>query len=245
MEPSLYSAVNRLQFKHWWYRSRRHYLDVLLHRLPRVGLVLDAGCGPGSMLHYLKSYGVVVGLDCYLPALEMARSHFSGPLVQGDNSCLPFRNGQFALIAACETLYHQNIPDVRRAVAELVRVLGPGGHLLVVDSAYAACRSSHDHAAHGARRFTRRELAAVLHEAGLQVVHSTYGYALLLPVVWCVRCWKSFLSHRYQDTAELRATCSPLNKLLISWFSLEAQLAGRWGLPFGLSVQVLGRKPVT
>jgi hypothetical protein len=31
---------------------------------------------------------------------------------------------------------------------------------------------------------------------------------------------------------------------MIAWFSLEAQLAGRLGLPFGLSIQMLGRKPL-
>jgi len=243
MEPSLYERIYRLQETHWWYRSRKRFLDVLLRHLPQGGLVLDAGCGPGSMLHYFAGYGEVVGLDSYAPALAMVRDHFTGGLVQGEIASLPFAEGSFSLVVACEVLYHRSIPDVRQAVAELARVLKPGGSLLVIDSAYAACCSAHDRAAHGARRFTRGELAAVLEDAGLQIVHATYAFALLLPLVWLVRRMKAWLRIAEEPGEELHGVWRPLNELVIFWFTLEAAVAGRWGLPWGLSVQLLGRKP--
>jgi ubiquinone/menaquinone biosynthesis C-methylase UbiE len=245
MDPLLYQRVFRFQKTHWWYLSRMKFLDVLLRGVPRKGRVLDVGCGPGSMLHYLGTYGEVVGVDRYLPALEMARTHFSGVLVAGDTCHLPFQDGRFSLVAACEVLYHQNVGDVRRAIDELVRVLEPGGYLVVVDSAYSACFSSHDRAAHGARRFTRPVLTALFQEAGLEVLHATYAYSLLLPVVWMVRRWKELWKIAEQPGEELHETWGPLNALMVGWFSLEAQLAGRLGLPFGLSVQLLGHKPKT
>jgi SAM-dependent methyltransferase len=242
MEPALYERIFRVQGSHWWHLSRMRFLDVLLRDLPRSGHVLDVGCGPGSMLHYLGSYGAVVGVDRHLPALAMARSHFDGPLVGGDCCRLPFVDGRFSLVFAGEVLYHRTISDVQAAVRECVRVLAPGGSLVVVDSAYAACMSAHDQAAHGARRFTRGELAALLRDAGLQVRHATYAYSLLLPVVWLVRTMKRLLHRAEEPGAELEALWGPLNRLLIGWFTLEAQVAGRFGLPFGLSVQVVGRK---
>ena len=245
MDPELYGRVFRLQKTHWWYRSRMKFLDVLLRRVPRQGRVLDVGCGPGSMLHYLGRYGEVAGVDRYLPALAMARTHFSGVLIEGDSCNLPFQDGQFSLVAACEVLYHRNVGDVRTAINECVRVLEPGGVLVVVDSAYAACASAHDRAAHGARRFSRPMLVALFQEAGLEVLHATYAYSLLLPVVWMVRRWKELCKIADQPGEELHETWSPLNALMVNWFSLEAQLAGRLGLPFGLSVQVLGQKPKT
>lgn len=244
MDPALYERVFRLQKTHWWYLSRMKFLDVLLRQIPRRGRVLDVGCGPGSMLHYLGKYGEVVGVDSYLPALEMARTHFSGQLIESDSCRLPFRDGNFSLVAACEVLYHRNIPDAMQAVHEFVRVLEPGGALVVVDSAYAACSSAHDQAAHGTRRFTRSTLVEMFQEAGLEVLHATYAYSLLLPVVWGVRRWKEIRRIVDQPGEELHETWGPLNRLMVTWFSLEAQLAGRMGMPFGLSVQVLGRKPL-
>jgi SAM-dependent methyltransferase len=194
------------------------------------------------MLHYFGQYGVVVGLDRNAPALAMASGHFTGALVQGDLLPLPFADGSFSLTAACEVLYHRSIHDVTEAVRELVRVTKPGGALLIVDSACKGCYSAHDVAFHGARRFTRGELTAVMEDAGLEVSRSTYAYALLFPVVWLLRRCKSLFGVKESPGGELRSIWRPLNRLVIGWFTLEAALAGRWGLPFGLSVQVLGKK---
>jgi len=218
------------------------FLDVLLRDLPQEGRVLDVGCGPGSMLHYLGRYGAVVGVDSYLPAVAMARTHFQGELLAADCCRLPFPDGEFSLVFVGEVLYHRNIVAVRSALAECARVLQPGGHLVVVDSAYAACYSDHDRTAHGVRRFNRGELVTLFHAAGLQVLHSTYAYALLLPIVWLVRRWKGVWKASGTSGGELNETWGPLNSLLIRWFTMEAAVAGRWGLPFGLSVQVVGKK---
>jgi SAM-dependent methyltransferase len=172
----------------------------------------------------------------------MSRSHFSGPLFQGECSRLPFADNSFTLVTACEVLYHRNISDVAAVVREFARVLRPGGALLIVDSAYSSCYSGHDQIAHGARRFTKGELVAALQSAGLEVVHATYAYALILPIVWLLRRFKSLFGVREEQGGELAETWRPLNSLVVSWFRLEAVLAGYWGLPFGLSVQVLGKK---
>lgn len=242
MEPAMYERVFRLQGEHWWYKSRMRFLDVLLQNIPKSGFVLDVGCGPGSMLHYLEKFGEVTGVDSYFPALEMARTHFSGALIEGDCCNLPFPEEHFSLVTACEVLYHRNIVDVHQAVRECTRVLKPGGYFVVVDSAFSACSSAHDIAAYGARRFDRDTLVTAFQDADLEVIHSTYAYALLLPVVWVVRRLKELLNIVEQPGAEIAKTWSPLNALVILWFTLEAQIAGRWGLPFGLSIQVMGRK---
>jgi len=245
VEPIFYERMYRLQKSHWWYKSRERFLDVLMRGLPVGGVVLDSGCGPGPMLHYFGRYGEVVGVDRYHPALKMSRSLFPGSLVQGECAALPFADDSFTLVAACEVLYHRNIADVNAVVQEFARVLRPGGSLLLIDSAYESCYSDHDVAAHGARRFTRRELIAVMQNAGVEVVHSTYAYALVLPFVWLLRRCKSLLGIKGAQGGELHGVWGPLNSLIVGWFNLEAVVAGRFGLPFGLSVQVLGRKPGT
>jgi ubiquinone/menaquinone biosynthesis C-methylase UbiE len=242
MEPAMYERIFSVQNKHWWHLSRMRFLDVLLRSIPRRGRVLDVGCGPGSMLHYLGKYGEVTGVDSYLPALEMARTNFDGQLLEGDIARLPFPDAHFSLVAACEVLYHRNVTDLLQAVGECARVLEPGGHFLVVDSAYSACYSAHDRAAHGARRFDKGTLVKLFQAAGLEVVHATYAYSLLLPVVWLVRRGKELLKLEEKPGAEIHETWGPLNSMLVGCFSLEAHIAGRWGLPFGLSVQILGRK---
>jgi len=65
-------------------------------------------------------------------------------------------------------------------------------------------------------------------------------YALLLPV-WLYKV-KALLGIQEAPGGELHATWQPLNRMAVRWFAVEAAIADRWGLPFGLSVQALGRK---
>jgi SAM-dependent methyltransferase len=95
--------------------------------------VLDAGCGPGATLDFLVREGLrPCGLD-----LAPGRPGPSGPnrdahpRVAGDIAALPFVRGVFGAVF-CECVLSL-LPDPVRAMGELVRVLAPGGALVVSD----------------------------------------------------------------------------------------------------------------
>ena len=194
------------------------------------------------MLHYLGKYGTVTGLDIYKNALTMAQSHFNGALVHGTVDQLPFKDAQFNLVAIIEVLYHQNVRDIQETVNELFRVLRPGGYLVIVDSAYRSLSSAHDLAAHMKQRFIRPQLCKIAETAGLKVIHATYAYTILLPVVWAARKLKALAGSNEKPESELKSVHPVVNTLIRTWLWLEAQISGRWGLPFGLSIQVLAQK---
>lgn len=112
----------------------RHALVAGLRaRLDGRGRCLDAGVGTGSVALPLAAAGVpLVGVDlsgAMLDALRKAGGAAPFPLVRGDLVRLPFRDAAFgaALVA---NVFHL-IPAWRAAVAEIVRVVVPGGLLLV------------------------------------------------------------------------------------------------------------------
>jgi SAM-dependent methyltransferase len=104
--------------------------------------VLDIGCGNGVYLSALHSRGIdAVGCDASLGMLEAARTSI-GPspvLVQADAEALPFEGGSFDVVLAPHMLYH--VVDRQRAVAELRRVLRPGGCLVAVTNSDQHVRS--------------------------------------------------------------------------------------------------------
>ena len=69
------------------------------------------------------------------------------------------------------------------ALAELRRVLRPGGRLIVNMPAYAWLLSAHDRQVHNVRRCTARQLAAMLRDAGFVRVRAGYWNGLLLPLM--------------------------------------------------------------
>lgn len=93
--------------------------------------VLDVGCGAiAPYVAHLESLGkCVVGIDFAYHFLALARQKGQSRGVQGDATALPFPDASFDAIICSETLEH--IPDDRRAVAEIHRVLRPGGLLFL------------------------------------------------------------------------------------------------------------------
>jgi 2-polyprenyl-6-hydroxyphenyl methylase/3-demethylubiquinone-9 3-methyltransferase len=93
--------------------------------------VLDIGCGKGRFARHLESAGAeVVALD---PSSAMI-GHASGlRRLRASASRLPFASGSFDRIIAIEVLEHLSPPGCDAAIAEVRRVLRPGGRVAIID----------------------------------------------------------------------------------------------------------------
>jgi len=99
-------------------------------------ILLDAGCGPGTITAALADIvGKAVGVDLEPNAIVAAhRRAAEGSLsnvvfVQADMTALPFEDGWFDAVFFHAVLYHQNQATLTRALAEARRVLKPDGVL--------------------------------------------------------------------------------------------------------------------
>uniref|UniRef100_A0AAU2VHA5 Class I SAM-dependent methyltransferase n=1 Tax=Streptomyces sp. NBC_00008 TaxID=2903610 RepID=A0AAU2VHA5_9ACTN len=97
-------------------------------------VVLDAGCGTGRALPALRSAvgprGTVLGADLTAAMLEAAARagrDRSGPLIQADAARLPVRTQALDAVFAAGLIAH--LPQPERNLAELARVVRPGGLL--------------------------------------------------------------------------------------------------------------------
>lgn len=120
----------------------RRYSPELVERLRTFceldgsGRALDAGTGAGTFaLALAPNVREVVGLDPVPELLAEARRLAEGvanaSFLEGDAARLPFEPASFDLAACARTLHHVHRPEL--VVAELTRVVRPGGSILVVD----------------------------------------------------------------------------------------------------------------
>ena len=111
---------------------RQFAFDAIAAQLPRH--VLEVGGGEGELAErVLKELGAeVIGIDQSEAMVEIQRGKGIDARV-GDATRLPFADGEFDLAIAAWMLYH--VPDLDRTVAELARVLRPGGVLVAVTNA--------------------------------------------------------------------------------------------------------------
>ena len=105
---------------------------ALIEPLP-AGDALDAACGTGRHARWLAARGHrVTGVDATPEMLELARSTLpDADLRLGDLTALPVETASIDLVVCALALTH--CEDLRAPVAELARVLRPGGRLIVSD----------------------------------------------------------------------------------------------------------------
>lgn len=111
----------------------RQLLDRFASSVHVLGPACDLGCGPGHVARYLHERGVrVVGVDLSPAMVEAARRLNPGiEFVQGDMRALNVDDEAWGGIAAFYSIIHIPPLEVGAALAEMKRVLRPGGLLLL------------------------------------------------------------------------------------------------------------------
>jgi arsenite methyltransferase len=140
--------------------------------IPPGGVALDVGSGPGNVTASLARAagpdGLALGVDISEPMLTRAVRAEAGPQVgflRADAQRLPFRNNAFDAVVSIAML--QLIPDPGAALAQMARVLRPGGRLAVmVPTAGLAARFWRMLPNPGAHAFDDDEIADTLEDHG-------------------------------------------------------------------------------
>jgi SAM-dependent methyltransferase len=237
LEAREYALMDAAEERMWWYRALHARLSDALKEVR--GRVLDAGCGTGGLLARLARRDDLspVGLE-YSPQAARRAAEKSGlPVASGSVNALPFADARFSAAIVADVLCHAAV-DPALALAELRRVLCPGGLIVVNMPAYAWLFSAHDRRVQNVRRQTASELRQVLEVAGFIRPVMQYWNGLLLPLMAAQRKLRA----RREDGASDVATFPPwLNATFhaITEFERRSGLA----LPAGGSILGIAVKP--
>jgi SAM-dependent methyltransferase len=241
MHPEEFREMQSLEENHWWFRGKRLLLGALLARLDGRSRrrMLDIGCGTGGILKALAGVGTIVGIDRDELALRFCREKGLDGVVRASALDLPFVSGAFDVCVMMDVLEH--VDEEGALLAEVRRVLRPGGTAIVSVPAFPVLWSQHDVTFEHRRRYRRPQLEARLREAGLRVEWSSYTNFFVFPptLLWrTLRRWTGVAPSRRTD---LFAVPHVLNQALVAAYRCEAELIRRVALPFGVSVACVAR----
>jgi len=222
--PASGSLVNAT---YWWYVARAELLEVALAgAVPNGGVVVDIGSADGPSVGWLDAHVRRVPLD-----IDPAGLPPGG--VCASATALPFADGVLDAVSAFDVIEHFQAEGA--LLAELHRVVRPGGRLLLSVPAYQWAWSSHDEAAGHHRRYTRRRLVAALTAAGFAPDRVTHAFAATFPFFVADR-----LRERLSGTAVQRVAVGALptwaERMLLRCTRVDAWLLRIVDVPFGSSI---------
>jgi len=223
---------------HWWFRGRALIIEAILRRHLDGGAkhILSIGCGPVEALTWLLRVatpeGSVTGLD-----INSSHGPSTGDIlfVTGSAERPPFPDCSFDVVLALDILEH--LPNDELAVCNALRVLKPGGLLVISVPAFPLLWGRQDIVSEHCRRYVKRNLSAIVRRSGFGTFEISYFNVVLFPAIAALR-----LGRRLIGTAERPASdfdgARPglLNTILLKIFGAERHVIGRLPTPFGLSL---------
>jgi len=244
--------VEKVEYKNIFDQEDSHFFYVALHELVlnltkklarrRSLSILDAGCGTGGLAIRLSKIGKVRAIDLSSVAVHFARKR-GVDVIKASVDRIPFKSGLFDLVVSIDVLYHRWVKNDTKPLREFIRVIKPGGILILRVPALAWLSNSHDKWVWGVRRFNKGDLKAKLSSAGFKILVLSYTGAIIAGLIMLDGVLRKF-TQRGKGGSGVRKVPKWVNFLFLQILRMENWLISRFGyLPMGAGIIVVARKP--
>jgi SAM-dependent methyltransferase len=245
MEDNEYQKMYEMEGRYWWFIGRRKLVNEIIrsHVADKDAVLLDIGCGTGLNLLSFSRHCRVIGTDNAKEALAFCRQRGLTRVLACDARAIPLASSSVDVVTMLDVLEH--IRDDMSALDELLRVVKPGGTVIIIVPAYGFLWSEHDEALHHYRRYVARELRAKLTASGFELERSTYYITLLFFPILLLRLWQGLTRTSLQPAVSYVMPPRWANLLLVRLLGIEQRVLRSMNLPFGVSLLAIGRKRAT
>jgi SAM-dependent methyltransferase len=208
--------------------------------------ILDAAVGLGQLAGRMQQRGYdVIGIDYSLDAAVHVKKTLGIPVVIGDLTRLPFRDGAFEGVTTGETLEH--LDDDASAAGEISRVLAAGGTCIATVPALQSLWTKSDDYYEHRRRYTREQLSALFRNRSMSIAKAVFwGFPIVLvyDTLVILPMNKRRARRAIQDDAALRSVArAGRSRMLVNAvraiFSLDRLFSF---IPFGPGLLLVAKK---
>ncbi|CAN5724011.1 hypothetical protein BH23GEM3_BH23GEM3_10060 [soil metagenome] len=247
--PEYYARMRALEGRGWWKAGMREVAAMLidLAELPPEGILLDVGCGSGQTMSWFlaaRRGWTPIGVDLAPEGLDAARNAGLRRLLRTSALNLPLADQSVDLVITLNMLQHLPLGGGDRiALAEMHRVLRPGGYLFVRTNALAFPRTPDD-ADVNFRRCEPDTLRREMVEAGYRVVRLSRINAVLglAEIPRELRAHHRDGARYHGILARSGNAAAAAERVKRAWLRCDARAVQRgWSLPLGRSIVALAR----
>jgi ubiquinone/menaquinone biosynthesis C-methylase UbiE len=124
-------SYETVRYKNKWAKAYHHWwFDTMLTEVRKQDLILDNGCGVGLSYDHLPGANII-GMDSS-PQMIRISGRKTDRLLVADSQNIPFADENFDIVVSRGLLHH--LPDLRKGLAEMARVLRTGGEVVAVET---------------------------------------------------------------------------------------------------------------
>lgn len=244
-----YEKMYAVEQELWWYKVLHgKVLQAIRQHFSHQNIsILDAGCGTGGLLSFLKAHGYsnLIGLDGSEDAVSFCQERQLDVTLCRFESIATFRSeNRYDVIVCNDVFYCIDEQDITLAMNYFRNHLKPNGLLITNNNAFNAFYGTHDVAVGGKRRFVLNDLRQLGKFADFRVIYSTYWSFLLSPLILVVRQWQAFkLRWGWENTKNIVSDVALpppfINQTLFNLVKMEETILPK--SPFGSSLFIVMR----
>lgn len=243
MKKIAYKEMYENEMSHAWYIATRNLMIKNIAKyLKKDARILDAGCGTGGTIQFLKKAGFanVYGVDVNKNAIRYCKKRAIKNIKIGNINNLAFKKNNFDAIICLDALYHKNI-NKSVALNQFNKVLKKGGILYLQEPAYDWLKSKHDIVIETESRFTSSEISKLVQKSGFKIIKLTYFNFFLSSLIIIKRILeKIFMKNR--ETSDVNKLNPIANILMLQILYLETKIIEKFNIPFGISIICISKK---
>lgn len=231
MKRKEFDKIRLFGKEHFWFIHRQRLISAITEMFNLHGdTILDIGCGTGVDLDLFHN---IIGIDNDISAMKGNLGHI---MINGDVNHLPLKSHMADIIISMDLIQHSGI-DVPLALNEMMRILKPGGYIILNVPVLKILYSFHDLEVGNTRRFDPKEIDILLpHELKIRFA-SFWNILFLIPIFIRRIIFGSLIS--FKDRSDLQLSSKWMNSIILSILALETIFFKRMIIPIGVSKMYL------
>lgn len=248
-QPNEYRLMATAEGFHWWYKHlHTKCFDVLFHNFSNQQIkILDAGCGTGGLMAFLKDRGYqnIKGFDLSEIGVKFCLNRDLDVWHQDIKTLkLGINEGCFDSIFSCDTLCYLSEEEIRIYFNNCYDLLNVGGLLIINLPALKSFSGIHDIAVGIKQRFVRENLISLFTCDKYEIIQCQYWPFLISPFIYIVRLYqriKLYLRPNSKIESDIKLPSKSINWLLYIICRFDQSFL-RNVSPFGSSIFLVLRK---
>lgn len=236
IDDTEYHVMAEVETNHWWYRTLHHAIYKNISEAfgaDKHISILDAGCGTGGTMLYLKNrgYADISGFDISGLAVDICKERELNVFQEDIRKALDrFDEGSVDVIICADILYFLSLAEVEEVLMRFSLLLKPGGILLINVPALKVFRGIHDVAVGITYRFSKKIINNLFLSTDLSIKEMYYWPFLLAKPILFARMYQRLKLALNKETAvesDLKLYSNTMTSALFWLNRLESAIFGK------------------